>query len=72
MISKFPPYLAAIDRKRNRIFVLAIPDLCAIRIDGVWHRCQPLPDEEIVNYNLITNLVEIQKLIASAKKALEL
>lgn len=66
-----PDYLASIDRERNRVFVLATPELCAIRIDGVWQRCIPLSDEEIKHYDLIFDFDEAQKLVEEARRALD-
>lgn len=68
----YPGYLAAIDHKRSRIFVLSTPNLSAIKIDGEWQYSQPLPDEEIRHYTLITDLDVAKKYVAEAKKELRL
>lgn len=66
-----PDYLASIDRERNRVFVLAMPELCAIRIDGVWQRCTPLLDEEVKHYELVMDFDEAQRLVEEARRALD-
>ena len=70
MVNKFPPYLAASTKDGSRVFVLATPNLCALRVDGVWQYTEPLQDSEIEKYDLITDLVAVQKLIKEAKRAL--
>lgn len=68
----FPPYLAAIDHKRNRIFILAVPHLSAVKIDDKWEYCSPLSDEEITHYELVKNLDVAFDLVKEAKTALNL
>jgi hypothetical protein len=73
MIKNVPPVLAAIDKKRNRIFVLAIPNICAVKMDGVWHLSQPIPMEEIDEfYDLITDLRVVQSIVDEAKAELRI
>lgn len=67
----YPPYLAAVDRRRSRMFILAPPHLCAIKIDGAWQVSEPLPDEEIPYYELVTDLAQAMKIIQQARQALE-
>ena len=68
-----PDILAAIDKKRNRIFVLAIPNLCAVRMDGVWYQSAPVPFEEIdVYYELITDFKLVRSLVEEAKAELNI
>lgn len=65
-----PDFLAAINRKRNRIFVLAVPDLSAIKINGVWRYCLPLSDIETENFQLVTNVDEALSIVKETKKTL--
>lgn len=71
-MGKFPSFLAAIDHKRRRIFVLASPHISAVKIDGEWQYCDPLSDEEIKNYQLVTDLEIAKDLVLEAKKTLNL
>jgi hypothetical protein len=72
-MAKVPTMLAAFDKKRNRIFVLAQPNVCAVRMDGVWHNSVPVPMDEIDNYyDLITDLRIVKSLVEEAKAALEI
>lgn len=66
----FPSFLVAMDRKRNRVFVLAQPDICAIKIDGQWRTCKPLSDEEIPQYSLIVDPETASFYVNQAKEAL--
>ncbi len=70
MAGTFPDYLAAIDKKRNRVFVLATPNLSAIKIDGEWKYCEPLTDEEIAQYELVTDLETAMFWVSEARDAL--
>ncbi|MEO6508656.1 MAG: hypothetical protein ABIO02_01775 [Patescibacteria group bacterium] len=72
-MSTVPPILAAVDKKRSRIFVLAVPNLSAVCMDGVWHQSVPIPMEEIDNnYELVTDLKEAEKLVKEAREALNI
>ncbi len=71
-IKNLPNYLAAVDKKTGRIFVLASPNLSAIKIDGVWTYHDPLSDEEIKEFELISDLVYAAKLVKEAKNSLGL
>jgi hypothetical protein len=65
--------LAAYDKKRKRIFVLATPNICAIKIENVWQQTDPVPFEEIDEfYELITDLQIIQSLVEEAKAELNI
>lgn len=66
-----PNYLAAIDYKRDQIFVLAPPNLSAIKINGKWKYCSPLTEEEIPNFVLVTDYEHSLKLVNEAKEALK-
>lgn len=68
----YPGYLAAVDRKRNRVFVLSTPNLSAMKVDGEWQYCNPLPDEEIKHYELVTDIMLAKKIVQEAKKELRL
>ena len=68
--TEFPPYLAAIDKKRQRVFVLAPPYLSALFTEGEWQYAQPLSDEEIAHYDLVTDPEVIKKLVEQAKEAI--
>ena len=68
MEKNLPNYLAAIDKKRMRIFVLQVPDLCAVKIEGAWQFCKPIGDEEIKEYyELVTDLKAAKKFVAEAR-----
>lgn len=71
-VKNYPGFLAAIDYKKNRIFVLGSPNLSAVKIDGEWQYTFPLSDEEIKCYELVTDLVKAQKLVKEAKSALNI
>lgn len=68
--TQFPNYLVAVDKKKRRVFVLAQPSLCAIKISGQWQNCQPLSDEEIQHYDLVTDLSEALALVNEARRSL--
>lgn len=67
-----PNYLAAVDKKRQRVFVLATPNLSALRFDNKWHCIEPLSEDEIKNYELITDLRIVLDLVNEAKRQLNL
>jgi hypothetical protein len=67
-----PDYLVAIDLGRQRVFVMARPSLCAIKMDDAWRFCEPLPDEEIGYYKLVTDAQIASKYVLEAKSALGL
>ena len=68
-----PDILAAVDKKRNKVFVLARPNVCAVRMDGVWHLSQPIAMEEIDQYyELVTDLRIAQSLVDEAKAELKI
>ncbi len=65
--------LAAVDKERNRIFVLAIPDVSAIKMDDVWHQSAPISMGEIdKRYKLITDLKVVASLVEEAKVELNI
>lgn len=69
----FPDFLVAVDKKRDRVFVLARPHLIAVRIEGVWHYGKELTDREIEeNYDLITDVQLAKSWIEEAKAELKL
>ncbi|MEN9328457.1 MAG: hypothetical protein RI947_1265 [Candidatus Parcubacteria bacterium] len=70
MVNAFPPYLVAVDNVRKRIFVMAKPYLSALLIDGEWQYVQPLPDEEIKHYQLVTDPETALKYVEEAREAL--
>lgn len=65
-----PKYLAAVDRKHQRVFVLAPPYLSALFADGEWQYVEPLSDEDIVHFELVTDPATIEKLVNQAKEAI--
>jgi hypothetical protein len=67
-----PNYLAAIDYKNNRVFVLASPNLSAMRTNGVWEYRTPLTDEEIKDFDLVIDLKKALELVKEAKVALNM
>ena len=70
---RFPPFLAAVDTKRNRFFVLEPPHLMAVKIDGEWNYGMQITDEEIAKYyDLITDVQLAQKIIKEAKGDLKM
>jgi len=72
-VKNVPSILAAIDRKRDRIFVLAVPNVSAVKMNGVWHMSVPVPFEEIDQYyELITDLKLVQSLVEEAKTELKI
>jgi hypothetical protein len=71
-MSNIPSMLAAYDKKRKRIFVLAIPNVSAVKIDDIWHYAIPLSDEEIDQYDLITDLRIVKQLVDEAKAELQI
>ena len=70
-IEKHPNYLAAIDHKRERIFVLAPPHLSALKVNGKWQHIAPLDDSEIPHFSLVTDYNYAEQLINEARTALE-
>lgn len=69
--SKYPKFLSAINRKKKRVFVLAPPNLCAIRTGGVWQYTAPLSDHEMEEYELVVDLELSMRFIDQAREALE-
>ena len=68
---KYPPFLVAIDKTRNRTFVMAKPNLCATKIDGEWYRTQPITETEIQeNYDLVVDLEQAAKVVKEAQLSL--
>ncbi len=67
----YPNYLAAINRKRKRVFVLAPPNLCAMRIGGVWQYTTPLSDREMEEYELVVDMDLALRFVTQAHEALE-
>lgn len=73
MAVSFPDFLVAVDKKRERIFVLEKPHLMAVRIGGEWNYGVSISDEEIEkNYELVTDVQLARKIIAEAKSQLSL
>ena len=73
MVKNVPSVLAAVDKKRDRIFVLAIPNVCTVRMQGVWHQSVPVPMEEIDEYyELISDLGQVKKLVEESRKELNI
>lgn len=73
MITNTPKMLAAIDKKRDRVFVLAAPNICAVKKDGMWYESSPIPFEEVDKYyEMITDLSVVKKLVAEAKEDLRM
>ncbi len=69
----YPDFLVAIDKKRDRVFVLERPHLIAVRIDGVWHYGQGITDEEIdLQYELVTDVQTAKSWIKKAKVELRI
>ncbi len=66
----FPNYLAAINRKKKRVFVLAPPNLCAMRIGGVWQYTAPLSEREMEEYELVVDLDLALRFVEQANEAL--
>ena len=65
--------LAGHDKKRSRYFVLARPNICAVKKDGLWYESVPVSMEEIDEfYELITDLSLVEKLVEEAKTELRL
>jgi hypothetical protein len=72
-MSKNSKMLAAVDKQRKRIFVLATPNVCAIKKDGMWYQSAPVPFEEIDEfYELITDLQIVEALVEEAKAELRI
>ena len=72
-VKNVPSILAAVDKKRNRIFVLAVPNVSAVKMNGVWHLSVSVPFEEIDEYyELITDLKLVQSLVEEAKAELNI
>ena len=69
----YPDILVAIDKKRDRIFILAKPALVAVKKDGEWHYGEKITDEEIeLYYELIADLAVTSKIVAEAKAELRI
>ncbi len=68
---QFPNYLSAINRKKKRVFVLAPPNLCAVRIGGEWQYCAPLSDFEMEEYEVVLDLELSLRFVHQANDALE-
>lgn len=66
----FPNYLAAINRKNKRVFVLAPPNLCAIRIGGKWQYTAPLTERQMEEYELVMDLELALRFVEQANEAL--
>lgn len=66
----FPNYLAAINRKKKKIFVLAPPNLCAMRMGGVWQYTAPLSEREMEEYELVLDLELALRFVEQAHEAL--
>ena len=70
---KYPEYLVAIDERRNRVFVIARPNLIAVKKDDMWYYGEAPPDEEVDNhYELVTDLVKAKKWVVEARAELKL
>ena len=67
---QFPNYLAAINRKEQKIFVLSTPDICAVKSQGKWRHCLPLSDEDIKEFTLIDDLETAYNFVKEARSAL--
>lgn len=69
----YPGFLVAVDVRRNRVFVLAKPNLMAVKKDGVWYYGEGISDQEIDrHYELVTDLNRAQKWIEEAKSEMKL
>jgi len=65
---EYPDYLVAIDKKRDRVFILAKPALIAVKKDGIWYYGEGITDEEIEkSYELVTDLKMAQSYVEEAK-----
>ena len=72
-MKNIPDMLAAYDKKRERIFVLARPNVCAVKLGKVWHSSVPVPLEEIDEfYELITDFALVKSLVEEAKAELNI
>jgi hypothetical protein len=72
-MSKFPNMLAAVDKKRDRIFVMAAPNVCAVKKDGMWYQSAPITPSEIDEYyDLITDMNLVEKIVEEAKEDLRI
>lgn len=69
--NKLPTFLSAINRKKKRVFVLAPPNLCAVRTGGVWQYTTPLSDHEMGEYELVIDLELSMRFVNQAREALE-
>ena len=68
---KFPDFLVAIYKKRDRVFVLARPHIMAVKIDGVWHYGKGITDGEIdLHYDLVIDVQLAKSWIEEAKAKL--
>lgn len=67
----FPTYLSAINRKKKRVFVLAPPNLCAMRIGGVWQYSAPLTDRQMEEYEIVLDLELSLRFVIQAREALD-
>lgn len=67
----FPTYLSAVNRKRKRVFVLAPPNLCAMRIGGVWQYSSLLSDDEMVEYEVVLDLELSVRFVEQARETLD-
>lgn len=67
----FPTYLSAINRKKKRVFVLAPPNLCAMRKGGIWQYSTPLSDSEMDGYELVLDLELSLRFVLQAHEALD-
>lgn len=71
-INKIADFLAAVDSENNIYFVMATPNLSAVKVGEVWKYHAPLSDIEIKNFKLITDLDLALKLVNEAKGALNI
>lgn len=67
---EFPNYLAAINRKKKKVFVLAPPNLCAIRNGGKWEYTAPLTERQMEEYELVMDLELAYRFVEQANEAL--
>lgn len=69
----YPGFLVAVDIKRKRVFVLAKPNLIAVKRDDTWYYGEAISDYEIDrHYELITDLKIAEKWIEEAKTELKI